>query len=227
MYKTLKRFFDIILALMGLVILSPLLIPVVVILRLTGEGEVFYLQRRIGYLNRPFRIIKFATMLKESPNLGTGSITLRNDPRVLPFGRFLRKTKINELPQLVNVLNGTMSLVGPRPQMQVDLDKFPEEIREVLYRVKPGITGIGSIVFRDEEKWISAHQGDHHAFYREHIAPYKGELELWYQKKASLKTDLLLLFITAWVVVFPGSDIAFRIFTDLPRRPSPTDMVKE
>jgi lipopolysaccharide/colanic/teichoic acid biosynthesis glycosyltransferase len=216
MYKILKRFFDIILALLGLVLLSPLLIPVMIILRLTGEGEVFYLQKRIGYLNRPFRIIKFATMLKDSPNIGTGSITLRGDPRVLPFGRFLRKTKINELPQLINVLNGSMSLVGPRPQMQVDLDKFPPHLKDLIYRVKPGITGIGSIVFRDEEKWISAHQGDHHVFYREHIAPYKAELEMWYQKHASLLTDFLLLFATAWVVVFPSSNIIYRMFSDLP-----------
>ncbi len=219
MYKTLKRLFDFILALLGLIILSPLLIPVIIVLKFTGEGEVFYLQKRIGYLNRPFMIIKFATMLKNSPKLGTGSITLRNDPRVLPFGRFLRKTKINELPQLVNVLNGTMSLVGPRPQMQVDLDKFPEHLKDLIYRVKPGITGIGSVVFRDEEKLISAHQGDHHAYYREHIAPYKAELEMWYQKHASLLTDFLLLFVTAWVVVFPSSDIIHRVFKDLPGPP--------
>lgn len=216
MYELLKRFFDVILALLGLVILSPLLIPVMIILRFTGEGEVFYLQKRIGYHNKPFNIIKFATMLKDSPNIGTGSITLRGDPRVLPFGRFLRKTKINELPQLINVLNGTMSLVGPRPQMQVDLDKFPSHLKDKVYLVKPGITGIGSIVFRDEEQWISAHKGDHHVFYREHIAPYKAELEMWYQKHASLLTDFLLLFATVWVVVFPSSKIIYRVFGDLP-----------
>lgn len=212
--------FDIILALLGLVLLSPLLIPVMIILRLTGEGEVFYLQSRIGFRNKPFHIIKFATMLKNSPNLGTGSITLRNDPRVLPFGRFLRKTKINELPQLINVLNGSMSLVGPRPQMPVDLEKFPPETRNIIYRVKPGITGIGSIVFRDEEKWISAQRGDHHAYYREHIAPYKADLEMWYQRKASVLTDFLLLFITAWVVVFPSSNLVYRVFRSLPEPPA-------
>lgn len=217
MYTVLKRITDIMLSLLGLVILSPMLIPVMIILRFTGEGEVFYLQNRVGYLNRPFRIIKFATMMKNSPNMGTGSITLRNDPRVLPFGRFLRRTKINELPQLFNVLNGTMSLVGPRPQMPVDLEKFPEHIRDVLYNVKPGITGIGSIIFRDEEKWISAHQGDHHEFYREHIAPYKGELELWYHAHASMWTDIRLLFVTAWVVVFPESNIVYKAFPGLPK----------
>ena len=216
MYELLKRFFDVILALLGLVILSPLLIPVLIILRFTGEGEVFYLQQRVGYRNQSFKIIKFATMLKDSPNLGTGSITLRGDPRVLPIGRFLRKTKINELPQLINVLNGSMSLVGPRPQMQVDLDKFPSHLKDKIYLVKPGITGIGSIVFRDEEQWISAHKGDHHAFYREHIAPYKAELEMWYQKHASLLTDFMLLFVTVWVVAFPSSKIIYRMFTDLP-----------
>jgi len=218
-YTLFKRFTDIMLSLVGLVILSPLLIPIVIILRLTGEGEVFYRQQRIGYRNKPFHILKFATMLKNSPNIGTGSITLRNDPRVLPIGRFLRKTKLNELPQLINVLNGTMSLVGPRPQMPVDLAKFPEHIQPILYKVKPGITGIGSIIFRDEEKWISAHQGDPHTFYREHIAPYKGELELWYHRHASLWTDVRLLFITAWVVVFPQSNLVLKIFRGLPNPP--------
>ncbi len=222
MYKILKRLTDIILSLVGLVILSPLLIPIVIILRLTGEGEVFYRQKRIGYRNKPFYILKFATMLKNSPNIGTGSITLRHDPRVLPFGRFLRKTKLNELPQLLNVLNGTMSLVGPRPQMPVDLAKFPEHIQPILYIVKPGITGIGSIIFRDEEKWISAHTGDPHAFYREHIAPYKGELELWYHTHASMLTDIKLLFITVWVVVFPESEIVYRAFRGLPEQKLPS-----
>lgn len=220
MYHFTKRLLDLFIGLLALVILSPLLLFVMLVLLLTGEHEVFYLQKRIGYLNKPFNIIKFATMLKISPSIGTGSITLRNDPRVLPFGRFLRKTKLNELPQLFNVLNGTMSLVGPRPQMQVDLDKFPKHMQSIIYLSKPGITGIGSIVFRDEEKWISAHEGDHHLFYREYIAPYKGELELWYHKNASVLTDMKLMFITAWVIIFSNSSLVFQMFDDLPERPA-------
>ena len=128
MYKFLKVVFDVLLALIALVCVSWLLLPCMLILWCTGEHKVWYLQKRVGYRNRMFSIFKFATMLKNSPNMGTGSLTTRNDPRVLPFGRFLRKTKINELPQILNVLSGTMSIVGPRPQMKVDFERFPEHV---------------------------------------------------------------------------------------------------
>jgi lipopolysaccharide/colanic/teichoic acid biosynthesis glycosyltransferase len=151
--------------------------------------------------------------------MGTGSLTVKNDPRVFPFGRFLRKTKINELPQLFNILLGDMSIVGPRPQMEVDFLKFPPHVQAVIYDAVPGITGIGSIIFRDEQKWISDFNGDKHEFYRQHIAPYKGELELWYQNHISFFTDATLVFLTAWVILFPKSDLVFRIFIDLPEKP--------
>lgn len=221
MYKKFfKRVIDIFLALIALSILSPLLIPVVLILLLTGEHEVFYLQNRLGYKNTTFKIWKFATMMKNSASMGTGSLTVRNDPRVLPFGKFLRKTKINELPQLINVLIGTMSFVGARPQMKVDFDKFTAEVQASIYNTPPGITGIGSIIFRDEEKWISEAEGDKHEFYRNHIAPYKGEVEMWYQKNISLFTDLMLLIITIWVIFDSESNIVYKFFTDLPAKPS-------
>ena len=129
MYKFLKVVFDVLLALIALACVSWLLLPCMLILWCTGEHKVWYLQKRVGYRNRMFSIFKFATMLKNSPNMGTGSLTTRNDPRVLPFGRFLRKTKINELPQILNVLSGTMSIVGPRPQMKVDFERFPEHVQ--------------------------------------------------------------------------------------------------
>jgi len=220
MYKAIvKPLFDFIITLILTLILSPLLIPVVIGLLLTGEHYVFYSQKRVGYKNRRFKILKFATMLKNSPSLGTGSITTRNDPRILPMGKFLRKTKINELPQIFNVLLGDMSLVGPRPQMEADYYKFPEYIQEMIYNVKPGITGIGSIVFRDEEKWMSNPEMDVHAFYKAHIAPYKGELEVWYQENIGFFTDMMLLFLTIWVIVFPESDLTHRVFKTLPPLP--------
>lgn len=220
MYKNFtKRLFDIILALTALIILSPLLIPVMLILWATGEHYVFYLQKRVGYKNARFRIWKFATMLKASPSLGTGSLTLRNDPRVFPFGKFLRQTKINELPQIINVLVGNMSIVGPRPQMEVDFYKFPEHIQEVIYNAKPGITGIGSIVFRDEEKLLHEAGGDPHVFYKEHLAPYKGELEVWYHQHLSFITDIKIIFLTAWVIIFPKSRLTYTFFKDLPEKP--------
>lgn len=220
MYKHFfKTVLDFILALIALVLLLPFAIPVIIVLLLTGEHEVFYLQNRVGYKNQYFKIWKFATMMKNSANMGTGSLTVRNDPRVTPIGRFLRKTKINELPQIINVLIGNMSFVGARPQMEVDFLKFPEHVQKVVYNTKPGITGIGSIVFRDEEKWISNAEGDKHEFYKKHIAPYKGELEIWYQKKVSFMTDAKLFFCTIWVILFPESNLPYEIFKDLPEKP--------
>ena len=214
-----KRLIDLILAFIALTILSPILIPVVVGLLLTGEHYIFYFQKRVGYKNIRFQIWKFATMLKASPGLGTGSLTIRNDPRVLPMGKFLRKTKINELPQIINLLIGDMTIIGPRPQMEVDFYKFSEYVQSVIYDVKPGISGIGSIVFRDEEKLISDAKGDKHQYYKLHIAPYKGELEIWYLKHQSFYTDTMLIFLTAWVILFPKSDLVYLIFRNLPERP--------
>ncbi len=210
---------DIIVALVVLIVLLPIFIPICLLLRFTAEGEVFYLQKRMGYHNQPFDIWKFATMLKNSPNMGTGSLTMRNDPRVTSIGRFLRMTKINELPQVINVLNGTMSLVGPRPQVKGDFLAYPAAIQKVIYNAKPGITGIGSIIFRDEERLFSNTTMPPHDFYREHIAPYKGALELWYQKNASMGTDFLIIYLTAWQIFFPHSNLVFKIFKDLPARP--------
>jgi lipopolysaccharide/colanic/teichoic acid biosynthesis glycosyltransferase len=218
MYPVIKRFFDIVLALIALIILSPLLLPIALILRLTGEGYVFYYQKRIGYKNSYFNIIKFATMLKNSPNMGTGIITLRNDPRLLPIGKFLRKTKINELPQVLNVLKGDMSWVGPRPLVDKTFNAYPETMRFKVYDSKPGMTGIGSIVFRDEEALISHANMPPHEFYEKVIAPYKGELELWYNQHKNFWVDFLILFLTGWVVLFPKSNITHKVFKDLPVR---------
>lgn len=218
MYTFIKRFFDILSSAVGLIILSPLLIPIVIGLKLTGEGFIFYSQKRIGFKNTYFEILKFATMLKNSPNMGTGSLTLRNDPRITPMGGFLRKTKINELPQIINVLGGSMSVVGPRPQMQVDFDVYPEHVKKVIYNSKPGITGIGSIVFRDEEKEISEAVLPPKEHYAKYIAPYKGELEIWYQNNKSFYTDFMLIFLTAWVIIFPESKLPYQVFSDLPKR---------
>jgi len=216
MYKFLKRFIDLFLATIALIILSPLLIPSIIILWCTGEHEVFYFQKRLGYKNRPFNIWKFATMLKNSPNIGTGEITLRNDPRVTRFGKILRITKINELPQIINVFKGDMSLVGPRPLMEVSFKLYPEEVQQHIYDSRPGMTGIGSLIFRDEEKIVSD-AADPKEMYAK-IYPYKGALELWYQKHASLYTDFMIIFLTAWSIVFPKNTLVNKVFKDLPAR---------
>ena len=108
-----ERFFDILFSALALLVLSPLLLPIVLILKLSGEGEIFFLQERIGKGGQVFKLFKFATMLKDSPNIGTGTVTMKGDPRVLPVGKFLRKTKINELPQLLNIFFGDTSVIGP------------------------------------------------------------------------------------------------------------------
>ena len=151
-----QRFFDIVFSGIALVLLSPLLLPLMFILRVTGEGEIFFLQSRVGRGGNDFKLYKFATMLKDSPNMGTGTVTVKNDPRVLPMGGLLRKTKINELPQLINILKGDMSIIGPRPQTQRCYDAFPESAQNELTKVRPGLSGIGSVVFRSEENMMHA-----------------------------------------------------------------------
>lgn len=222
MYKAIKRLLDVLLSGIALLILSPLFIPIMIGLKLTGEGYIWYLQERVGYRNKLFFIYKFATMLKDSPNMAGGLITLKKDPRLLPMGGFLRSTKINELPQLINIIRGDMSLVGPRPVMKKSFDAYPPEIQSVIYNVKPGLTGIGSIIFRDEEQLITdakARNEDTWKFYTEKIYPFKGNVELWYQQNKSLITDFKIILLTAWVILFPKSELIYIWFKDLPRRP--------
>ena len=219
MYNILKRLFDVVASAIALLILSPLFILVSIILLCTGEHHVFYFQQRIGLKNRPFHIWKFATMLKNSPNMGSGTITLRKDPRVLPCGAFLRKTKINELPQIFNVFLGNMSIVGPRPLTANNFNYYNQEVKNVLYRLKPGITGIGSIIFRDEKRFISASKMSPQEYYAQYISPYKGALEIWYSQHRSLSIDTKLIFLTAWVILKPESNLPFRWLKGLPERP--------
>jgi len=214
-----KRSLDIVLAAVAIVVVLPFMLPIIIGLLLTGEHYVFYFQERIGYRNRPFKIWKFATMLKNSPNLPGGMHTTRNDPRVLPMGGFLRKTKINEIPQLVNILKGDMSFVGPRPLVRKTFDPYPAHVREKIYNVRPGLTGIGSIVFRDEERLLSETSIDPKEYYAKYIAPYKGELEIWYQNHLTFRTDFMLIFLTVWVIFFPRSELVHKYFSDLPSRP--------
>lgn len=213
------RFFDIFFSLLALIFLLPLFVPILLILRFTGEKEIFYRQERVGRHGTPFALLKFATMLKKSPSIGAGEITLKNDPRVLPFGRFLRKTKINELPQLFNILLGHISVVGPRPMVPSTFLKYSPEAQYELKKVRPGLTGIGSIIFRDEEKFLEG-KVDPRKFYDDHIIPFKNKLELWYVKNISISTYFKIIFVTAWVIVFSRSRIYEKLFSPLPTLPS-------
>lgn len=213
-----QRSLDVVFSTLALLVLAPLLLPVMLTLKLTGEGEVFFRQQRVGLHGRLFGLYKFATMLKDSPNMGTGTVTLKGDPRVLPFGKFLRKTKINELPQLINVLKGDMSIIGPRPQTKRCFDAFPSEAQREIVKVRPGLSGIGSIVFRDEEELMHA-SVDPEKLYDSVIMPYKGELECWYVANCGLSTYFFCVIATTWVLIFPSSDIIRRMFPGLPKPP--------
>ncbi|TYB69470.1 sugar transferase [Bizionia gelidisalsuginis] len=222
MYKVFKRGCDIIVSGIALVILAPILIPVMIGLKLTGEGYIWYKQERIGYRNKPFLIWKFATMLENSPNMSGGVITTKKDPRITPMGGFLRKSKINELPQLINIFKGDMSVVGPRPVMQISFEAYPKPVQQVIYNVRPGLTGIGSIIFRDEEELITAVKNkgeDPWAFYSTAIYPFKGAVEHWYQAHESFVVDVKIIMITAWVLFNPTSAMVYRWFKELPKRP--------
>jgi lipopolysaccharide/colanic/teichoic acid biosynthesis glycosyltransferase len=213
------RFFDIIFSVIALLLLFPLLGPIVILLKLTGEGEIFFLQERIGKKGEVFKLFKFATMLKNSPNIGTGTVTMRGDHRVLPVGKFLRKTKINELPQLLNILFGDMSFIGPRPLTAQTFGAYSESTQSLIKQVRPGLSGIGSIIFRCEEE-IMYGASSSVDFYVNIIAPYKGELEEWFVSNNRLYIYFVAIFVTAWTVVIPSTQIVWRVFKDLPEPPA-------
>ena len=214
-----QRLFDIVFSGVALVLLLPIFLPLLVLLKLTGEGEIFFLQDRIGRQGKVFKLYKFATMLKNSPNIGTGTVTLYNDPRVLPLGGFLRMTKINELPQLINIFWGDMSVIGPRPQTKRCFGALPAQSQKEIIKVRPGLSGIGSIVFRNEEEMMHANN-DPDKFYDEIIMPYKGKLEEWYVRNLSIKLYFKLILLTIHVVLFNNVKTVWVMFKKLPEPPS-------
>lgn len=213
------RIFDIILSFIAIVILFPFMLPIVIGLKLTGEHDVFYTQERIGRYGKPFKLLKFATMLRNSPNMAGGMFTSENDPRILPMGRFLRKTKINELPQLLNILFGQMSVIGYRPTIKKTYDSFPDEVKKAIYGARPGLSGIGSIVFRDEEEMLQKVENKE-VFFKAVVLPYKGRLEAWYAEHRSVSLYFKLIFLTIDAVLHPGSKEWVKLSSDLPEIPA-------
>lgn len=203
---------------MALVILTPLLVLIAIVLSQTGEGYVFYRQQRVGRGGERFDLWKFATMLKDSPSMGSGTITIEGDPRILPVGRWLRKSKLNELPQLFNVLSGSMSLVGPRPLTDETYKLYSQHVQESIATVVPGLSGVQQVIVRDEESLIDG-EVDSLEFYRTQLAPYKGELELWYVCHQSLKVYFVVIGCTIWNLVAPTYPISWALFQDLPTPP--------
>ena len=211
------RIFDLLFSLFGIVLLSPLLIPISLILLLTGEHKIFYRQQRVGKNGKHFGLLKFATMLENSPNMPGGDITSSHDPRVLPCGKFLRITKINELPQLLNIFLGDLSFVGPRPLTPKNFSFYDDKTQFIIKQIKPGLTGIGSVVFRNEERILAISKKDPIDCYKEDIAPFKGELEKWYFNKQGIFLYLVIICLTAYIVLFPQTKIIWNLFKDLPK----------
>lgn len=212
------RLLDILFSIFMLLVLIPFLCIIGILLRFTGEGEVFFLQERVGLNGRKFKVYKFATMVKNSPNIGSGTITSKDDPRVLPLGKFLRKTKINELPQIFNILLGDMSLIGPRPHAERDLFGITTSDLKVISSMRPGLSGIGSLIFRNEEE-ILCNFVSPRDFYDTVIAPYKAEVELWYFKKRTFWLNIMLIFLTVYVILTGHNKVVYVLFSSLPPIP--------
>jgi lipopolysaccharide/colanic/teichoic acid biosynthesis glycosyltransferase len=188
-----KRLFDIAVSSVGLLVLSPVIICLTVVVTVFSRGPVFFCQERIGWRFRAFRIYKFRTMIQAAPTRG-GTITIGDDPRITGIGRILRATKLDELPQLINVLKGDMSLVGPRPEVPRYVEMFREEYEEIL-TVRPGITDLASIKYRDEAA-VLAKAEDPEKAYIQVILPEKIRFAKEYIRRSSLSFDLYLIILT-------------------------------
>ncbi|MDC0379691.1 sugar transferase [Litorivicinus sp.] len=196
------RLCDFVLASTAILVLSPFSIPLIVLLRLSGEGNIFFKQERLGRGGRPFLLLKFATMLKDSPQMPGGNITSKNDPRILPLGRLLRSTKINELPQLINIARGDMSFIGPRPLTKDNFIKYKKKQQEVIGKLRPGLSGVGSLIFSDEESWLAG--SGREETYSQIIVPLKSSAELHFSAKQSFKLYCVLILATFIIVLVPA-----------------------
>ena len=218
-FQLIKRVYDLILSIGALFFLSPLLLATMILLRFSGERDIFYVQDRIGLKCSLFRMYKFSTMLKDSHLMSGGWVTTANDPRTTPIGRFLRRTKLNEIPQLVNIVRGDMSIVGPRPAIQTSFVDYPENIKKTIYTIKPGLTSLASIVLRDEEALISKISAENRnpvKYYNTVIYPFKGALEDWYRENQSLWVDAKIIMLTCVVIFIPNTTLVKRAFPNAP-----------
>ena len=191
LYEGIKRLLDISIAGLGLLLLLPLMGAIALLIKLDSPGSVFFAHERVGRYGRKFKVLKFRTMVQDAPKLG-GAITAGHDPRITRVGRILRKTKLDELPQLWNVLKGEMSLVGPRPEVEKYVQLWEPNLREIVLSVRPGITGLTQIRYRHEERLL-AQQADPEKYYRETLLPLKLASDVEYVQRRCLVLDLYLL----------------------------------
>ncbi|MGE0826108.1 MAG: sugar transferase [Candidatus Binatia bacterium] len=192
-----KRIVDVLAATLGLVLLLPLLLLVALLIKLDSVGPVLFCQERIGRGWRPFRMYKFRTMVSDAQHTGT-LITIGHDARITRVGRLLRKTKIDELPQLLNIVKGEMSLVGPRPEVRRYVELFRQDYEEIL-RLSPGLTDFASLKYRNEAELLGQAVNPEEA-YVHHILPEKIVLAKQYIQQSSLKVDLQIILKTLWSI---------------------------
>ena len=214
MYPFVKRGADILFSILGILISAPLLLISVILIFISGETSPVYLSYRIGKGGKLFRMFKLRTMSRKKPS--KSPLTAYNDNRINFFGRLLRFSKIDELPQFFNILNGDLSFVGPRPMLPEVYMFYSDKTREKLNPLRPGVTGIGSIVFRDEASLFKKVRGSHERFYKDNIAPAKAELELWYTKNRSFVIDFKILTLTVVALLYGKVKSLKRYFKNLP-----------
>lgn len=191
LYEPIKRVLDFTVAAFGLAVCAPLFVLIALLIKLDSPGGVFFAHERVGRYGRKFKVLKFRTMVKNAPQLG-GAVTAGGDPRITRIGKVLRQTKLDELPQLWNVLKGEMSLVGPRPEVEKYVQLWDPALREIVLSVRPGITGLTQIRYRHEEHLLAA-QPDPEKYYREVLLPLKLQSDAEYVRNRSLRLDLWIL----------------------------------
>jgi lipopolysaccharide/colanic/teichoic acid biosynthesis glycosyltransferase len=194
-----KRIFDFIASLIGLILLSPFLVIIGVLVKISDKGPVFYRSKRVGQNFKPFYLLKFRTMVVNAEELGP-SITKGGDQRITKIGKFLRKTKLDELPQLWNVIKGELSLVGPRPEVEKYISFYKDDYKEIL-KIRPGITDYAAIKFRNEEEILAKFE-DLEKAYIENVLPEKIKLYKTYLNEIGFLTDLKIIFKTLWGITF-------------------------
>ncbi len=193
-----KRIFDLVLSIPSLVILSPIFLITAILVKLETPGPVSFTQERIGREGRVFKLYKFRTMVKDASRIGP-SVTPANDPRITRVGKLLRRFKIDEMLQIVNVVKGDMSVIGPRPELKKYVNKFKKDYREIL-KIKPGMTDYALIAFRDEEKILGKFKDTEEGYIKE-VLPEKMKLYRKYMEEMSFATDVKIFFKTIWEIL--------------------------
>ena len=193
-----KRMFDVVFSILGMVLLFPILLPIAILIKSESNGPIFFRQSRVGLRGKIFQIHKLRTMYVNSENIGR--ITIGNDRRITSFGKFLRKYKIDELPQLIDVLSGSMSIVGPRPEIEEYVDTYPKDIKKKILSVKPGITDYASITMIDESLLLANYSNPQEA-YAKSVLPKKLELSTKYVENNNIFLDIKIILLTLQKII--------------------------